>query len=70
MPKKIDDLDLDPERIDDRWTEAKLYRAGYTLDFERVCRTCGEEIRVYRHGKTGRLLILDGPTLDVHRCEG
>lgn len=62
--------DLDDARIDDRWTLDKLRRAGYALEWERDCRTCGDQIEAYRHARTQRLLILDAAVLSAHRCEG
>lgn len=61
--------DLGSDRIDDRWTLHKLMQAGYQLEWERTCRTCGDEIECYRH-ETGRLLILDAVVLTPHHCDG
>lgn len=67
---RLDDLDLGGDKIDDRWTLDKLRRAGYQLEWERTCRTCGDEIEAYKRvGKPG-LLILNSAVLTPHRCEG
>lgn len=66
---KLEDLDLDPAPKDDRWTVTKLMAAGYQLEWERTCRTCGDAIEGYRHGTTQRMLVLDEAVLSVHDCE-
>lgn len=72
---KLDDLNLDPDHhTDDRWTLDKLRRAGYSEEWERDCRTCGDEITMYRRmdgkGGVGEWLLLDSVVLTPHRCEG
>lgn len=62
--------DLDTERIDDRWTLDKLRRAGYQLEWERSCRSCGDQIEGYRQETTQRILVLDAAVLSVHDCGG
>lgn len=76
MPgKPLDQLPPDPpdQRLDNRWTESKLYQAGYILDWEKRCRDCQEEIRAYRrpakdHKERDRILVLNAYTLDPHSC--
>jgi hypothetical protein len=68
MPKKLSATDLSTAPIDDRWTLDKLRRAGYSMEWDRPCRTCGDQIEAYRHEKTQRLLILDEAVLSVHSC--
>lgn len=76
MGKPLDALPPDsPDQppLDNRWTESKLYQAGYTLDWERTCRDCHEEIRAYRrparsHKERDRILVLNAYTLDPHQC--
>lgn len=68
--KPLDTFDDDPtQRLDDRWTSTKLYRAGYDLEFERTCRTCGDQIEVWRNLTRGRMLVLNAVVLDSHRCD-
>lgn len=67
---KFSDLDLDNQPIDNRWTLDKLRRAGWELEWERDCRTCGDQIEAYRHERTHRLLILDAAVLSPHSCDG
>ncbi len=66
--------DLDPDHLaastDDRWTLHKLMQAGYQLEWERDCRTCGDEIECYRNDRTQRLLILNAVVLTPHHCDG
>jgi hypothetical protein len=68
--KPLDDIDADSGRLDDRWTATKLYKAGYELEFERTCRTCGDEIEAYKNLTTGKWLFLDATVLSPHRCDG
>ena len=65
---RIADLPTDP--VDDRWTLTKLYKAGYELEWERPCRTCGDQIEAYRHHDGKRLLVLDATVLTPHSCGG
>lgn len=67
---KLDDLDLGEGRIDDRWTLHKLRQAGYDLEWERTCRTCGDEIEGYRRLHPASLLVLNAVILTPHSCEG
>lgn len=72
---KLDDLGLDPDQsTDERWTLDKLRRAGYDEEWSRTCRTCGDEITMYRkldgRGGSGGWLLLDSTVLSPHRCEG
>lgn len=69
MKGKLEDLDLSPDPIDDRWTLTKLMAAGWSLEWERTCRTCGDAIEAYRHEHTHRLLILNEAVLTPHRCD-
>ncbi len=76
MPKPLADLPADDPAqgpLDSRWTESKLYQAGYSLDWERQCRDCHEDIRAYRraarsHTERDRILVLDAYTLTPHQC--
>lgn len=74
MAKKLTPADLDATtRIDDRWTLDKLRRAGYDLEWERTCKTCGDEIECYarRPANGGRLIIvLNAVVLTPHHCDG
>lgn len=70
---RVDDLGLDNDKIDDRWTVDKLARAGYTFSGERACRECGEPVAFYKKPSTslsGRdlWLVVDPATLEPHRC--
>lgn len=67
--KKLTANDLDSDRIDERWTVTKLLAAGWRLEWERTCRTCGDQIEGYRHGDSQRMLILDAAVLSPHTCE-
>jgi len=65
---RVEDLPTGP--VDDRWTLTKLRAAGYDLEWERACRSCGDLIEAYRHEGTQRLLILDATVLTPHSCNG
>jgi hypothetical protein len=68
--KPLDAIDAGDDRLDDRWTLTKLYKAGYELEWERTCRTCGDAIEAYKNLTTGRTLILDATVLTPHHCDG
>lgn len=65
---KLDDLGLANQPVDDRWTLDKLRRAGWEFEWEKPCRTCGDQIQAYKRVGEPRLLILDEAVLSVHDC--
>lgn len=73
--RSIDEIN-DDHRIDDRWTETKLYAAGYESRGDGKCKTCGETVEFWKREKAedykGRALwqILEPVTLAVHHCPG
>jgi len=65
---RIEDLNTDP--VDNRWTLTKLRAAGYEEEWTRTCRTCGDEIEMYRHVEKGKWLLLNAVVLTPHHCDG
>ena len=68
---RLEDLSLDPDPIDDRWTESKLTAQGYRYSGTNRCRRgCGEDVSFYVKEtlKGKQWLVLEEGSLAVHDC--